>query len=519
MAAYNSVNGEWAGQNRILLTDVLRDQWGWDGITATDFIWGMRDGAAALEAGLDLEEPFAQQRATSLRNQIEAGETSWASVERAAVRILATQLRSYESRTSTTPSPEVMASDAHRALARRAAASSMVLLRNEAVDGAPLLPLGDDIASIALIGRLVDQANIGDHGSSEVRPPTTVSPLDRIRAAYPDARITVVTDDDVAAASAAAADADLAIVVAGYTSAEEGEYIGQDTMTNPDLLALFPPMPDEFDLFGIDPAAVAEGQPFASDEPVPMVMSDGMGGDRSSLRLRPIDEAIISAVGAANRRTVVSIVAAGAVVTEAWRHQVPAVLVQWYAGMEGGHALADVLSGRHNPSGRLPFSIPTSEEHLPHFDRDATSITYDRFHGQRLLDRLGVDAAYPHGFGLSYTTYAITGAALVGSDADGPVVSATVRNDGDRDGRHVVQVYGRRSTGAYAGELLLVGFGVVDVAAGGFANVTIDVSLTALAEWDPTTRRRIAPDPGDVVLEIGSHAHDPAAFRLGLTTP
>ena len=90
MASYNSVNGEWAGQNRYLLTEVLRDQWGWDGITATDFIWGMRDGAAALEAGMDLEEPFAQQRATHLRAQLDAGETSWAAVERSGVRILAT---------------------------------------------------------------------------------------------------------------------------------------------------------------------------------------------------------------------------------------------------------------------------------------------------------------------------------------------------------------------------------------------------------------------------------------------
>ena len=91
--------------------------------------------------------------------------------------------------------------------------------------------------------------------------------------------------------------------------------------------------------------------------------------------------------------------AAGAVMSEAWRRLVPAVMVMWYAGMEGGHAFADVLSGRHNPSGRLPFSVPTSEDHLPSFDRDATSITYDRFHGQRLLDRLGVEAAYPKASG------------------------------------------------------------------------------------------------------------------------
>ena len=98
------------------------------------------------------------------------------------------------------------------------------------------------------------------------------------------------------------------------------------------------------------------------------------------LTLRSFDEEIVRAVAAepADRG---GLVAAGAVITESWRHQVPAVLMLWYAGMEGGHALADVLTGAHNPTGRLPFSIPTSAEHLPSFDRDATAVTYDRFHG------------------------------------------------------------------------------------------------------------------------------------------
>jgi beta-glucosidase len=177
MASYNSVNGEWAGQHPYLLTEVLRDLWGWPGITVTDFVWGIRDGAAALEAGMDLEEPFAQQRATHLGPQLDAGETSWAAVERSGVRILATQLRSYARRDTAEIAVEVMASDEHRALAREAAARSMVLLRNEPVDGAPVLPLAADVATIAVIGRLADAANMGDHGSSNVRAPSHVTPL------------------------------------------------------------------------------------------------------------------------------------------------------------------------------------------------------------------------------------------------------------------------------------------------------------------------------------------------------
>ena len=91
-------------------------------------------------------------------------------------------------------------------------------------------------------------------------------------------------------------------------------------------------------------------------------------------------------------------------IIEAWRARVPAILMLWYPGMEGGHALADVLLGRVNPSGRLPCAFPARAEDLPFFDRDATAITYDRWHGYRKLEREGVAAAFPFGFGLSYTS-------------------------------------------------------------------------------------------------------------------
>ena len=103
MGAYNSVNGEWCGQNTYLLTTVLRDLWGWDGITVTDFIYGLRDAAGSLNAGMDLEEPFRQQRAERLAGQLQAGDTSWDMVERAGVRLIAAQLRSYANRAEADP--------------------------------------------------------------------------------------------------------------------------------------------------------------------------------------------------------------------------------------------------------------------------------------------------------------------------------------------------------------------------------------------------------------------------------
>jgi beta-glucosidase len=193
------------------------------------------------------------------------------------------------------------------------------------------------------------------------------------------------------------------------------------------------------------------------------------------------------------------------------------VVMMWYAGMEGGHALADVLRGAQNPSGRLPFSIPSSEEHLPVFDRDAITITYDHYHGQRLLDRLGVDAAFPHGFGLSYTTYEVRRAEVRPDESGRYVVSVEVANTGTRDGTHVIQVYGRSSSGPYAGELALVGFKPIGVAAGAVATIEVPVSLVPLGTWDPARRRRVLPAAGDIELEVGAHVHDPAAHVVRLS--
>jgi beta-glucosidase len=503
MAAYNSVNGDWCGQNPSLLTTVLRDLWGWGGITVSDFIWGLRDGAEALNAGMDLEEPFRQQRAQHLRSQLESGQTSWAMVERAGLRIIATQLCSYAGRAEVDPPAEIVANDEARALSRAVAARSMVLLKNDPVGGRPLLPLDRTaLRSIAVIGRLAAVPNLGDHGSSDVRPPSCVTPFDGIRAAFPDAEVALVDDDDVAAATAAASAADVALVVVGYGARDEGEYIGPAAVSAPDLLQLFPPLPDA--MRNTLAGALRAGAP------------GDLGGDRTSLTLRAVDEDIIRAVAAANPSSIVAIVASGAVLTERWRSGVSAVLMMWYPGMEGGHALADVVTGAHNPSGRLPFAVPASEAHLPPFERDATAVRYDRYHGQRLLDRLGVPAAFPHGFGLSYTTFGLQRAVVDRLGEESATLTVEVANTGTRDGGHVVQVYGRTRTGPYAGERMLVGFAPVFVPAASTVSVAVTVSLWPLAAWDASSRRRVLPVPRDVELEVGSHAHDPRAVDVRL---
>ena len=129
------------------------------------------------------------------------------------------------------------------------------------------------------------------------------------------------------------------------------------------------------------------------------------GGDRKLLTLHPEDEALIQAVAAANPRTVVAMMGGSAIITENWRGQVPAILMLWYPGMEGGHAFADILLGKVNPSGKLPCVFAARAEDLPHYEMNAKAITYDLWHGYRKLERDGAVPAFPFGFGLSYTTF------------------------------------------------------------------------------------------------------------------
>jgi beta-glucosidase-like glycosyl hydrolase len=496
MTSYNSVNGQWAGQNEQLLEGILRKQWGFAGVTVSDFVFGLRDAGLSLRAGLDVEEPFRQLRAHYLPAALEAGRASWDDVDRAARRILRTQLLHYATRVEAEPQGDVVFCSEHRALAREVAARSMVLLKNDPVGDSPLLPLRRDaLPTLAVIGRLADLPNTGDHGSSDVHAPEVITPLRGLTEALPGTRITHVADEDPAAAAAAAAAADSAVVVVGYTAAEEGEYLGGDLQSNPDLLALFPPGgPDRLER----PAATAGGS------------GDGSwntGGDRASLRLRSVDEEIVRAVVAANPRTVVAIVTAGAVITEEWRNDVPAVLVAWYSGCEGGRALADVLLGDADPSGRLPYSIPVSEEHLPYYDRDATAITYDRWFGQRLLDRDGHTAAFPLGYGLSYTTFALSDLTIDSVTADVFQASVTVTNTGSRAGRHVVQLYGRlpQTADGFPAHLLL-GFAPAALSAGASARITVHGSMRPLLRW--TSDGWVAAAER-VVLEAASYAHAP----------
>ncbi len=382
-------------------------------------------------------------------------------------------------------------------LAREAAAKSIVLLRNEAVAGSPMLPLTRSaLGRVAVLGRLASIVNLGDGGSSDVWAPDVVTVLDGITAALPAAEVAHDDGADVARAAAVARDADVALVVVGYTYADEGEYIGDAGV---DLRGLMPET-DDPDLVAMFDAETETRRAVETPDHVRARRDEGgfaRGGDRTSLRLSDDQVALIRAIAAANPRTIVAIVAGSAVLISEWDTEVAAIVQSWYAGMEGGHALADVLFGDVDASGRLPFSVPESESHLPAFDRDADRFVYDRWHGWWKLAHDGNAAAYPFGFGLSYTTFALDRAVATTNDDDDVVtVRATVRNTGDRTGTEIVQVYS-------ADPPRLVGFARVEIAAGEAQEVEIAIPFDRLAVRD-VDRHAMVVRPGRYTLRVAA---------------
>jgi beta-glucosidase len=470
MTAYNRVRGQYMDVNGALLTDVLRNEWGFSGFVTSDWVFGTHDAVASLQAGMDVEMPLRLLRARELPAALRSGAVTRATVLRSAHRILRTCMLHDATRQVGTPSADDIASPAHRELARRAATESIVLLKNEAVDEVPLLPLDPGVRHLAVVGRLAAQANLGDHGSSRVRPPSTVSPLEGLREALPEVRITTASGPSARAAATAAAAADTAIVVVGLDQHDEGESVVTGGVDVGVLGRAFSSGPLRGPLIGLAHLASRFVR----------------GGDRSSLELRASDVELIRTVAAANPRTIVVMVGGSAIMTETWRERVPALLIAWYGGMEGGRALASVLTGRTEPGGRLPFVVPTDVAHLPTFDSAAKSVVYDDSWGQRMLDADGHTAAFPFGFGLGYTTMEHR---LIGHrfDDTGGSAEVLVTNTGHRAGSTVVQIYAA-DVSLERPVAQLLGFQKVTLGPGAETAVTVALDAGPTLQRDPVSR-------------------------------
>ncbi len=478
MSAYNKVNGPYCGHNAVLLTDILRGDWGFKGFVHSDWMLGVYgpDGAVA---GLDIENPEPVHYGKKLIAEVEEGRIGLEVIDRACTRILTTL---YSFAAARDPLPDypmaLVASETHRALAREAAQKSAVLLKNDA-----LLPLAPG-ARVAMFGRLATLENTGDNGSSRVRAPYVITPFSGLLAELGEGVAYGGDERNLSASAKAASTADIAIVLAGYTAEEEGEYI---------------------------PGEMAAGLEGSDDQG----RVRAIGGDRDALGLPADQVALIQAVSAANPRTLVVIVAGSAVLVEEWIDGVAGLIQTFYAGMEGGNALADLLTGKVSPSGKLPFTVARDAADYPFFDKDADRITYGPFHGYTLMEVDNITPRYPFGYGLTYTRFAYSDASA--RKVDGMIeASISVSNIGDVAAREVVQLYIGFPGGVERPPKLLRGFASVPLEPGETRRIDFDVALDDLAWWDEAEHRWMI-EPGDYRVNIGADSAAAEAIMLQVT--
>jgi beta-glucosidase len=389
-----------------------------------------------------------------LEKALENGTVSEAEIDEIVTRILKTRLPYAILPDKMDYDPALKASKEHTELAREVAEKSMVLLKNQNV-----LPLQDPSGKkIAVIGRIADVENTGDMGSSNVRSPYVVTPFQGIKNYVENAGGEVLFHEgkkmDEAAEIAKSADA--VILVVGYTRHDEGEYGGR---MEPNKDHHEPPR--------------------------------GFGGDRRDMGLLESDVELIHALKNLCPNTVVTYVGGSAINMEEWKSAVPAILYTWYAGMEGGNALARVLFGEVNPSGKLPFAVPADEGNLPEFDRYAETAEYGYYHGYTLFDKEDIEVAYPFGYGLSYTTFEcmppVIESTQMGKD-DTLRVTVGVTNTGDYLGEEVVQMYvGFSNSKVERPVKLLRGFDKVAVLPGDTFTVALELPIKELAWYNPAT--------------------------------
>ncbi|MHA1803374.1 MAG: glycoside hydrolase family 3 C-terminal domain-containing protein, partial [Promethearchaeota archaeon] len=395
MSAYNKVNGHYCGHNRHLLTEILKQDWGFRGFVITDFLFGIRDGKQAVNAGVDIEMPFQwKMKPKKLMQYLKNGDITEEQINDSVLRILRMLIQFESSIDPTIYTTDRISCKEHIQLALEAARKSIVLLKNQN----NLLPLDrHSIKKIVVLGKLASMENTGDHGSSRVYPPYVVTPLEGIkRSASKNIQVIYNEGKNIQENVEDIRTADAIIIVVGYTHRDEGEYIRT------------------------------------------------VGGDRVSLTLRPVDEELILKVSEINPNCIVVMKGGSAIIMESWKESCKAILMAWYAGMEEGTAIGEIIFGDVNPSAKLPVTFPKSQDQLPYFDREAEEIEYGYYHGYRLMDKQKFEPTFYFGHGLSYTYFTYYNLRLDSSNVtkgDSITIKFDITNQGKMFGEEIAQLY------------------------------------------------------------------------------
>ncbi len=463
MCSYNRINGVYAAENEWLLTKVLREEWGFTGLVVSD--WGAVDNrVAALRAGLDLEMPgpVPDSHAAVVAAARDARDAKYLDTSVERVRKLVTR--------STADSGPAFDEEAHHALARTAATESIVLLKNDGV-----LPL-EAGAPIAVIGQFARSPRFQGAGSSQVNPTRVEPALDALMLKAP-----------VEFAS-------------GY------RHSGPDQALHDEAVALAERAETVLLFVGLPEGDESEGY------------------DRTDLDLPAHQVALIRAVTAVNARVVVVLTNGGVVSLEPWHDSAAAILETWLLGQAGGGAIADVVFGSVNPSGRLSESIPLRLQDNPsylNFPGDLTTVRYGEgvFVGYRYYESAKLPVRYPFGHGLSYTSFEYSDLEVA---RDGTLASVRVTNTGSVGGKEVVQLYVAPPASDVRRPVReLRGFAKVWLEPGASTRVELALTGRAYSYWDVESSNWVTAG-GDYALQIARSSHDvvlEATVTLGDSRP
>ena len=460
MCAYNLLNGTHCSDNTYLLREILRDEWGFKGVIMTD--WGaMNEREKAFEAGLDLEMPGgAGYFDQAVLQAIQEGKLSEEYLNESVDRMLKLIYTAHENL------KEGIQYDvkAHHELARKAAAQSAVLLKNED----RLLPLPKN-KTIAVIGFLAEKPRYQGAGSSFIVPTYLSNTLEGLNqhqmtyGYYPAYSLKGETQEALLKeAIEGAKKSDLALVFIGLTEDYESE-----------------------------------------------------GFDRENMGLPPLHNRLVEEVAKVNPDTVVVLVG-GAPVEMPWLSKVKGVLNLYLAGQAGGLAAADLLTGATNPSGKLAETYPLHYEDIPSaglFETGKKQAQYREsfYSGYRYFDKTKMEVAFPFGFGLSYTSFEYSGLNLSEKEikeGDEVKVSVNIRNSGEREGAEIVQLYvSDLSKTVYRPEKELKGFKKVFLKAGEEKKISFNLDRRSFAIFDPQTKKWGIPD-GEYAILLASSSQD-----------
>ncbi|HKW33730.1 MAG TPA: glycoside hydrolase family 3 C-terminal domain-containing protein [Candidatus Acidoferrum sp.] len=451
MCSYNAVNGDYACENRYLLTDVLKKDWGFKGFVVSDW-GGTHSTEKASAAGLDHEEPLDDFFGDKLKQAVQTGKIPIAELDDHVHRVLRSEFAS--GIVDDPVQKSVVDVEGGLDISRHIAEQSSVLLKNEQ----GILPLDRvKVRSIAVIGPNANTSMISGGGSAQVDPPARgatkwkehiwfpTSPLKAIAAKAPGARIEFDSGSDPAAAAALAKRSEVAIVF------------------------VYQWMSEDFDL--------------------------------PSLSLPDNQDAIIEQVAAANPRTII-VLETGSAVTMPWLNQVGGVLEAWYAGSKGADAVANILFGDVNPSAKLPMTFPRSEADLPHprlltplpgrradESKPSFEVHYEEGlkAGYKWYDVENKPVLFPFGYGLSYTTFSYSGLKV--STGNETTVSFTVKNTGSRAGAEIAEIYVALPASAGEPPKRLVGWDRVHLAVGESKEVSMPIKALYLSVYDESSDR------------------------------